>query len=197
MLKPCVAIGAVALFTSAALAQTSPPPAAPSPGATARPESGTARGTNTRGHTSEYRAAQAAKVTLTQAIEAAESKGQGRAVEVDFEVENNIPQYEVKVLGADGKLVEHHVDANTGQVIKSENHPIEGFFKRLKPADMQNARTSLKQAVALAEQKAGGRAVEAEVEHEANSVQYEITVANGDRTQKVKVDANGQIVSQN
>lgn len=143
MLKPCVAIGAVALFTTVALAQTSPPPA-PSPGATARSESGTARSTNTRGHTSEYRAAQAAKVTLTQAIEAAESKGQGRAVEVDFEVENNVPQYEVKVLGADGKLVEHHVDANTGQVIKSENHPVEAFFKRLKPADMQNARTSLK-----------------------------------------------------
>jgi uncharacterized protein YbaP (TraB family) len=34
---------------------------------------------------------------------------------------------------------------------------IESYFVRLKPADVQNAPTTLKQAVAIAEQKAGGK----------------------------------------
>ena len=195
MRTPCLALGAFSLLAGVALAQTSPAPA-PSPGTAATPgTSSTHR--HKKGHASEYRAAQAAKITLAQAIETAESKGQGRAIEADFEVENNVGQYEIKVIGTDGKLVEHHIDANSGQVIKSENHPVEGFFTRLKPADLQNARTSLKQAVVAAEQKAGGKAVEAEVEREASAVRYEITVANGDRTQTVKVDANGQVISQN
>ena len=84
-----------------------------------------------------------------------------------------------------------------GQVIKTENQPIERFFTRLKPADFQNARMSLKDAIATAEQRAGAgaRAVEAEVDRENNAVVYEIEVATAERSQEVKVDANGQVVS--
>jgi uncharacterized membrane protein YkoI len=82
-------------------------------------------------------------------------------------------------------------------VIKTENQPIERFFTRLKPADFQNARMSLKDAIATAEQRAGAgaRAVEAEVDRENNAVVYEIEVATAERSQEVKVDANGQVVS--
>lgn len=197
MLKLGLALGALALTTALASAQTNaPPPARSSSGPT---EASSQHGT--RGHrahdSQSLKALQAAKITLAQAIDAAEARTPGRAIEADFEVENNVGQYEIKMLGADGKLVEHHVDATSGQVTKSENHRIESFFTRLKPADVQNARTSLKQAIATAEQKAGGRATKAEIEREASSLRYKITVANGDRTQEVNVDVNGQIVSQN
>lgn len=188
MLKLFLALGASLVISGLALAQPTPPP---NPGSTMQPGAG-ARDTNPSGP-AKYREAQAAKISLVQAIEAAEGKAQGRAIEVDFEIENKIAQYEVKVLGPDGKLMAHHVDASSGQVIKSENHPVEGFFKRFKPSDVQAAKMSLKQAIATAEQKAGGKAVEAEVEREASVVQYEITVLVGNRTQKVKVHSDGQV----
>ncbi|KOX53774.1 hypothetical protein ADL19_15370, partial [Streptomyces purpurogeneiscleroticus] len=87
-----------------------------------------------------------------------------------------------------------HIDANSGQVIKSDNHPIESYFIRLKPSDVQNAPASLKQAVATAEQKAGGKAAEAEVERAADSVQYKITVVTGSQSQEIRVGADGKIM---
>ncbi len=89
--------------------------------------------------------------------------GQGRAISAEFErPDGNKPaHYEVKVVYTDGRLVEHDLDANTGQIIKSEN--------RLKPA----ARTSLRDAIALAEQRmgAGARAIEADVDREGSSIE--------------------------
>ena len=87
------------------------------------------------------------------------------------------------------------VDGNTGQVTGTDNQPIEKYFTRLKPADIENARTSLKQALATAEKQANGKAIDAEVEREGSGVQYRVTVANGDRTQDVRIDGNGQVVS--
>ena len=60
---------------------------------------------------------------------------------------------------------------------------------------MQNASTSLKQAVATAEQKAGGRAAEAKAEPEASGVRYKITVVTGSQSQDITVGADGKIVS--
>jgi uncharacterized membrane protein YkoI len=57
------------------------------------------------------------------------------------------------------------------------------------------ARTSLKQALATAEKQANGKAIDAEVEREGSGVQYRVTVASGDRTQDVRIDGNGQVVS--
>ena len=122
-------------------------------------------------------------------------QGTGRAFEADFETGGGKPYYEVMVLGSDGKLTDHHIDANSGQVIKSDNHPIESYFVRLKPSDVQNASTSLKQAVATAEQKAGGRAAEAKAEPEASGVRYKITVVTGSQSQDITVGADGKIVS--
>jgi uncharacterized membrane protein YkoI len=64
-------------------------------------------------------------------------------------------------------------------VVETENERFESLFTRLKPADLQNARISLKQALAIAEQHigAGARAIEAEVERESGALRYEITVA--------------------
>ncbi|GJE67359.1 hypothetical protein LNAOJCKE_4590 [Methylorubrum aminovorans] len=182
------------LFLSGfAAAQTSPPTQAPTPAAAPPGAAQPAHGTT--GHKErEHEGLQTAKVSLAQALDTAESKGPGRAIEADFGKEGGKPFYEVKLLGSDGKLTDHHIDATTGQVTKSDTHPIESYFVRLKPSDVQNAPTTLKQAVATAEQKAGGKAAEAEVEREASSVQYKITVMTGSQSQEIRVGADGKIM---
>lgn len=181
------------LLTSFAVAQTSPSTQAPAlaaaPSVAAQPAHGTT------GHKErEHEGLQTAKVSLAQALDTTESKGLGRAIEADFERRNGKPYFEIKVLGSDGKLTDYHIDATTGLVTMSDNHPIESYFIRLKPSDVQNAPTSLKQAVATAEQKVGGKAAEAEIQRETSSVQYKITVMTGSQSQEIRVGADGKIM---
>lgn len=119
------------------------------------------------------------------------------AIEADFEKagSKDPAHYAVKVVYPSGKLVEYGINADTGAVYKTENQPIERYFTRLKPADFQNAKTSLKDALAIAEQKAGGgKAYEAEVSKDGSSVQYKIEVAGADKEHKVKVGGDGKVV---
>ncbi|WP_020187963.1 PepSY domain-containing protein [Methylopila sp. 73B] len=140
----------------------------------------------------ETEMAKNAKVSLVQAIDAAEAKGGGKATEVEFEDDNG-GRWEVKVLSAAGdKLTEYYVDPNSGQVTGEANQPIEVYFTMLKPEDFNKASTQLKAAVAAAEQLGGGKAVSAEVERESGAVAYEIDVAGADGKKDVKVDANGK-----
>lgn len=140
---------------------------------------------------------QAAKVPLAQAVEVAEGQGSGRAVRVSFKVDGRTRQYEVKVLAADGKLVGHYIDANSGQVLKSQGHPIEAYFTRLNPAEVQSARTTLRRAIVVAEEKVGGKASEAEVNGGSNAVRYEITVVADGRVRRIQVGEDGQVISAN
>ena len=146
----------------------------------------------------EFQLAKTSKVGLAQALTTAEAQGEkGRAIDADFEKANgkNPTHYSIKVVYPDGKLVEYGIDAETGALYKTENQPIERYFTRLKPADFQSATTSLKDALAIAERKAGGgKAYEAEVEREGKSVQYEIKVALADHEQTVKVGPDGKVV---
>ncbi len=184
----------LALTASLAVAQTSPPSmpgSAPSSASNPGPAD-TPAGSNSLAP-ADQRRGQAAQITLAQAIDTAEQQGQAKAISAEFE-EDDGGQWEIKVIRSDGSLIEHTIDGRTGQIRKSENQRLESIFSRLKPADFQNARTSLKQAIALAEQQGGGRAVEAEIERENNTVQYEITVVNGDRSTELKISADGQIL---
>lgn len=186
MIRSALTFSAFVLTTTLAFSQTGTQSAAPH---------------GTRGHQAhdaqDLGRAQAAKVPLLQAVETAEAKGPGRAVDAEFKVERGTAQYEIKVLSSDSKLTEHHVDATSGQIVKSESHPVEAFFSRLKPADVQSASTTLRQAIKAAELKAGGRAVEAEVDREGSGLRYEVIVATGGRTQKVRVAPDGQAVLAN
>ncbi|MGU3539464.1 PepSY domain-containing protein [Methylobacterium sp. A54F] len=146
----------------------------------------------------EWQVAKMSKVSLAQALQTAEAQGdKGRAIDADFEKADgkNPAHWSIKVVYPDGKLVEHGINADTGALYKSENQPIERYFTRLKVADFQNAGVSLKDALAIAEKKAGGgKAYEAEVERDGKSVQYEISVALADRSQEVKVGPDGKVV---
>ncbi|WP_264046110.1 PepSY domain-containing protein [Methylobacterium flocculans] len=147
----------------------------------------------------EWQVAKSAKTSLAQAIATAEGKGEekgGRAIDADFEKADgkNPAHYAIKVVYPSGKLVEYGINADTNELYKTENQPIERYFTRLKPADFQTAKVSLKDAIALAEQKLpGGKAYEAEVEREGKAVEYEIKVALMDREQEIKIGPDGVV----
>lgn len=187
-------VGVLALMTTLALAQTDQPPPTNRERDVTTGRVIDSRGAGGGHRAGDLRGQQAAKVQLLQAIEAAESQGQGRAIGATFEIAQG-GHYEVKVLDANGTLLRHLVSANSAQVMRTERLQVEGFFSRLRPVDVQNARTTLRQAIVIAEQRVGGRASEAEVEREGDTVSYKITVTNNERMQEIRVSADGQFTS--
>ncbi|MGQ0694656.1 MAG: PepSY domain-containing protein [Nitrospiraceae bacterium] len=61
-----------------------------------------------------------AKVTIYQAIKTASEKIPGTVVEAELEKKHGKTVWEVEVLGADGRVIEVHIDAATGAVIDTE-----------------------------------------------------------------------------
>jgi uncharacterized membrane protein YkoI len=144
----------------------------------------------------ELQALSRAKLSLTQAIETAERHGDGKAIEAEFEARNDqASRYEVKVLGRD-KLVSYTLDADTGKVLGTSNEAIEKLFTRLEPDDVRGARTTLAQAIGIAEQHTDGKVIDAEVDREGDSLRYDVTVARSDGGEReLEIDgASGKIV---
>ena len=65
------------------------------------------------------KAMQTAKVSLVQAIKAAEDNSQGKAIKAELELEKDKPLFEVDV-AVEGKIFEVKVDGETGRVISSK-----------------------------------------------------------------------------
>ena len=61
-----------------------------------------------------------ATVTIDQAIKTALEKVPGTAVEAELEKKHGKTVWEVEVVGADGKVMEVHIDAGSGAVIDTE-----------------------------------------------------------------------------
>ena len=204
--RPLAAAGLLALSTALAAAQTASPGAtAPSPVTPVSPPApppstgAPMPGSQANGDMKDWQVAKMVKVALPQAITTAEAQGDekgGRAIDADFEKADskNPTHYSVKVVYPSGKLVEYGIDADTGALYKTENQPIERYFTFLKPANFNEAKTSLKEALGIAEQKAGGKAYEASVSKDGKAVQYAIKVATADNEQTVKVGADGKVV---
>ena len=58
-----------------------------------------------------------------------------------------------------------------------------------------NAKTSLWQAIAAAEQETGGKAVDAGIENQNGAMAYEVEIAKGTSLQKILVDfASGKVI---
>ncbi|RXF69606.1 PepSY domain-containing protein [Hansschlegelia zhihuaiae] len=135
--------------------------------------------------------AKSAKISIVQAIEAAEAKGGGKATEADFEDDNG-GRWEIKVIADGGnKLTEYYIDPNSGEVKGQEEQTFEKYFTMLKPEDFSKAQVQLKDAIAAAEKAAGGKAYGAEVERSGDAVAYEIDVITDQGDKDVDVDATG------
>lgn len=141
-------------------------------------------------------AIQSAPVSLARAIEIAERQANGRAVTAEFNADG-AGQFEVKVLSAD-KLLKVELDGATGQVREIENQAVEKFFSLITPEQLAAAPTTLAQAIGVAEQRAGGKAVEAEVETDDKRIRYKVDVGRPDgSTRHVVVDgATGQVTAE-
>lgn len=64
------------------------------------------------------------------------------------------------------------------------------------PIDLSKATVTMSQAIATAEQQAGGRATKAKLENEKGTLLYEVKVAGKDKATEVKVDAqNGKVLA--
>lgn len=74
--------------------------------------------------------AAAAKVTIDQAIKTASEKVSGKIIEAELEKKQNKLVWEVEVVTADKKLMEVHIDADTGAVIDVEEEKAEPKKKR-------------------------------------------------------------------
>ncbi|MEW6544646.1 MAG: PepSY domain-containing protein [Nitrospirota bacterium] len=74
--------------------------------------------------------ATAAKVTIDQAIKTASEKVAGKVIEAELEKKHDKAVWEVEVLTADGKVMEVHIDADSGAVIDTEEKKAEGEHER-------------------------------------------------------------------
>lgn len=64
------------------------------------------------------------------------------------------------------------------------------------PVDASKATVTMSQAVATAEQQAGGKATRAKLENETGKLLYEVKVAGKDKVTEVKVDAlDGKVLA--
>ena len=64
------------------------------------------------------------------------------------------------------------------------------------PVDASKATVTMSQAIATAEQQAGGKATRAKLENETGKLLYEIKVAGKDKVTEVKVDAtDGKVLA--
>lgn len=63
------------------------------------------------------RAMQDAKISLIEAIQAAEKDQQGKAFDASIDDDSFRPSYEVSVIKADGKIFDVQVDAVDGKII--------------------------------------------------------------------------------
>jgi uncharacterized membrane protein YkoI len=140
----------------------------------------------------ETQALSSATVSLSQAVEIGEKQGLGKSVGVEFDIERGRGLWEVKVLSASG-LQEFKVDAISGQVIQVEDEHLRGrltnFVTGMNLKDLEAVKTTLAQAVAMAESQAKGKAVKVQVEHERGGVQFEVFMRVGDDAKKMKIDA--------
>ena len=75
--------------------------------------------------------AAAAKVTIDEAIKTASEKIAGKIIEAELERKHDRPVWEVEVLTAENKVMEVHIDAETGAVIDVEEEKAKsGRLKR-------------------------------------------------------------------
>lgn len=74
--------------------------------------------------------ASTAKVTADQAIKTASEKVPGTVIEAELEMKHKKLVWEIEVVTADKKVMEVHIDADTGAVIDVEEEKAEAKKKR-------------------------------------------------------------------
>ena len=71
-----------------------------------------------------------AKVTIDEAIKTASEKVAGKVVEAELEMKHDKAVWEVEIVTAENKIMEVHIDAESGAVIDVEEEKPEKDMKR-------------------------------------------------------------------
>jgi len=142
---------------------------------------------------------QRSKLTLIEAIRAAEKTDGGRTTTAEFVFKRGNPAvYEIKVLSADGKkLTQYDIDPKTGNVRDTHNEVLEKLLTRISPDNLRLTTTTLSHAVFVAQEQTGGRALNADVDRKGDHLEYTVETVKVDGTShKVKIDgSNGKVIS--
>lgn len=151
--------------------------------------------------TADIDAAKSAKVSLTDAINAAQVQDHGNVVSARFELRQGKPEYLIRAFdGKSGQEWVGHVDASTGKLIgQGETVPLSRLPKedQQELTASQNSGSTLAQAVQTAEQQRGGKALAAGLSARQGKVTYrtQLLQSNG-RTQMAMVNPqSGQVSS--
>jgi uncharacterized membrane protein YkoI len=91
--------------------------------AVAGTQMGLAESTDSSNDPAESQALMKSKVTLVQAVQAAEAKAGGRSTSVDIKLGGgtSVPFYQVEIIATDGSRRDLAIDASTGEVMKLAN----------------------------------------------------------------------------
>ena len=140
-----------------------------------------------------------AKVSLDQAIAAVRTQSNGKVLDVTFQTKGGTPAYDATAFVND--QVKHWtVDAANGRVTAGTEPSVARANLDAEDAAeltaLNSATIDLKQAVATAEQKSGGKAIDAGLEQRGGTVAYEIQTVKNGKMQTVTVDPrSGQVSS--
>ena len=146
----------------------------------------------------EIQAFENAKVSLGDAISAAEKHTQGKAMDAAFADYNGAPAYEVKTF-QNGAVWDGIIDAVSGEVIGEGETTSESDLDREDKAELaafKTAKQTLLQALKAAEEHAGGKAIDGGLEEVDGKVVYEVGVVKNGMVETVDVNPeSGQIAA--
>lgn len=156
-------------------------------------------GNGEKENTGELAVVLAAKTSIAQAIAKAEQQTGGHAMKIGLEKEKGAYVYEIKTI-SNGKVTQAFVDPASGQVIRTEDEGlIAKAFERedkVEFAKLAASPTTLAAAIATAEQRAGGKAIEAGFGNEDGVPSFEVEVAKDNAVHKVMIDsATGKVLT--
>ncbi|MGP5313232.1 PepSY domain-containing protein [Psychrobacter faecalis] len=145
----------------------------------------------------EIRAAQAAKISLKQAITIASKSASGILISADFDEDDSDAVgkggvYELE-FSTDSVNYEIKVDANTGKIVKKETDRLDGDDINAYQVQ-KKVKTDIMKAINIAEKQTGGKILEIEFENDRNyanhTAYYKADLLKGNKIVSINVDAN-------
>lgn len=145
----------------------------------------------------EVRAAQAAKISLKQAITIASRSASGILISADFDEDDSDAigkggVYELE-FSTDSVNYEIKVDANTGKIVKKETDRLDGDDINVYQVQ-KKAKIDIMKAINIAEKQTGGKILEIEFENDRDyanhTAYYKADLLKGNKIVSINVDAN-------
>lgn len=147
---------------------------------------------------SDVEAVGKSKLSLNDAIMAAEKASGGKAMEADITTKKDMPVWDITVLKGDS-TAHYAVDASTSTAQAVEDKGIMAKVEKEGQDERKAARSvpvTLKEAVSTVEKQTGGKVMTADLEADSKKAQYDFKVAvNGDTVKKSVDAATGKIIA--